>query len=114
MADNLAPILVSITALIAVGIIFAIARRIFTGQLTPLDVRDLIQRNEEQIHELRRQNDMLRDARDKDQAQLQDTLREATKAIFSVTSWLVRYEDRGGFASPVVVKPQHKAQAAQE
>jgi hypothetical protein len=103
MIDNLAAIMTTITALVAVGITFAIARRIFTGQLTPLDIKHLIEQQEEQIAELRRQNEMLKGERDHDRVQLREALTEATKAIFAITTWLTRYEDKGGFA--VALKP---------
>lgn len=108
MVDNLAPILVSLVAMISVGITFAIARRIFTGQLTPLDIKGLIERQDEQIAELKRQNEMLKNERENDRVQLRETLNEATKAIYGVTSWLTRYEDRGGFASPGPKAPPRK------
>lgn len=99
MIDNLAPILIGVAAIVMSAIIWSIARRIFLGELVPLEVQKLLTAREEEVNLLRRQLDLLREERNNEKDQMRQMIKESTQAINSSTIFLNRYEQLGGFAT---------------
>lgn len=99
MIDNLAPILIGVAAIVMTVIIWAIARRIFLGELVPVEVQKLLNAKEDEVKLLRDQNAVLKEERNNEKAQLRQMIKDSTEAIFSVKTFLDRYELTGGFAT---------------
>lgn len=97
--DNMAGILIGVAALFSVGVVFSVALRVFSGGLVPLAVRKLLDEQSAHIAELQRRNTILEEERSNDKPELVTLIKRSTEAIFSITTWLSRYESLGGFAS---------------
>lgn len=106
MIDNLASILVAVAAIFSIAVMFFVARRVFTGALVPMEVKDLKEAQERHIAELMIQNSALHDERATEKAQLRQLTKDATEAIFAIHAWLTRYETLGGFAVGPTVSPR--------
>ena len=96
MMAPLTGVLVAAAAVVTILVVFAVARRVFTGQLTPLDVAGLVKAQEQHIALLDEQNTALRKEREFDRKELVELIRNATESQFAMNLFLQRYESLGG------------------
>lgn len=98
--SSVGSVLVAITALVSIGVMFFVARRILSGTVVPIEIARLQQEQQTQIMELRKLNAALQQDRSEVQQELRRMVKESTEANYAINAWLTRYETLGGFASP--------------
>lgn len=104
MTENLGSILIGLAAILSIGVVYAIARRIFLGALVPLEVKELLEAQNKHINLLGQQNEALNNERKQEKTQLLQMVKDATEANFAIHSFLDRYEALGGFANNPTVR----------
>lgn len=104
MMQNLGSILIGLAAILSIGVVYSIARRIFLGALAPVEITKLLSAQEERIRLLQEQNESLNSERVNEKAQLMQMLKDATEANFAIYTFLHRYEALDGFASGPIMK----------
>lgn len=88
--------LIGVAAIITVLVLAWIMRKVTSGEIVPLAVREMHAASERHVALLEEQNEILRKERQYERAELISIVKAATEAQFAMREFLSRYESAGG------------------